>query len=311
MGTSSGKAAVDPQSSVFLETEDSVDSLQESESVPSTSNCDFSFSQVDKDVLYELPSEMQLELTRHFASRNKSSVLQTKSRTAFDQIMKMKTSPTKTNPLKTVGSKRGRKKGSTNKKPSISTSPKKPIKRIISQNNENLELFESNSLDIDVFNCLPEDIKNEIETHMKMNEAETETNRSFDPEPELKPDVEEQDASVTESETEDLYEIEKIPKFFGKSTIEDIRPMLKAWIFSNNPPNNEDIGLLSEFLSDLVKTWRIDLVQILLKCLYRNISKLEDESEKDWKNTWNDLVTKVQNVMISSYGSPLLVTEKF
>ena len=270
-----------------------------------------SFSQVDKNVLHELPQELQLELTKHFSSRKKRSVLQSESITAFDQIMK--NGPTKTSPLKTIGSKRGRKKGSTNKKPSTSTSPKKPIKKNIPKNNENLDLYDSNSVDMDVFNCLPDDIKNEIETQMKINENITSNDRSFDQEQEYEPDQDEEELDrPTNSETEDLYGIDDpLPTFCGKSTIEDIRPMLKAWIFSNKPPNIEDIELLLEFLSDLIKIWRIDFVQILLKCMHRNISKLEDDSDTDWKNTWNNLVTKVQNVMMSSYGSPLLITEKF
>ena len=308
--TSRGKSS-DLQSSIFIENEDSIDSLLEAENFPSTSNCDMSFSQVDKNVLHELPQELQLELTKHFSSRKKRSALQSESITAFDQIMK--NGPTKTSPLKTIGSKRGRKKGSTNKKPSTSTSPKKPIKKNIPKNNENLDLYDSNSVDMDVFNCLPDDIKNEIETQMKINENITSKDRSFDQEQEYEPNQDEEELDrPTDSETEDLYGIDDpLPTFLGKSTIEDIRPMLKAWIFSNKPPNTEDIELLLEFLSDLIKIWRIDFVQILLKCLHRNISKLEDDSDTDWKNTWNNLVAKVQNVMMSSYGSPLLITEKF
>ena len=279
-----------------------------------SNSCDISFSQVDQDVLSELPADLQLELTRHFARNKNKTNLQQKSKSAFDAIMSVKNSPTKsTSPTKTVKGKRGRKKGSVNNDKKIRTessttmSPKKTIKKIVMSNNIDLE--DNNSVDMEVFNALPEDIKSEVEAQMKRNEAkETKLNEvTF----EASDSQETDNRNIAGEEKPNNDTKSSTPTFCGKTSIEDIRPLLKEWISSTDVPAADDINMLADFLASLIKSWNLDLVQILLKCLHRNISKLNRDVSASWRLSWQNLVTQVQNVMLICYGNPLFIAEKF
>jgi len=277
-----------------------------------SNSCDISFSQVDPDVLSELPPDLQLELNRHFARNKSKTNLQQKSKSAFDAIMSVKNSPTKsTSPTKTVKGKRGRKKGSVNNEKKLRTessttmSPKKSIKKIVMSNNIDLE--DNNSVDMEVFNALPDDIKSEVESQMrrnevkeaKLNEVTSETNSE---------EADSQSNTIEEKPPNISF---SIPTFCGKSSIEDIRPLLKEWISSTDVPAEDDINMLGEFLSNLIKSWNLDLVQMLLKCLHRNITKLNTDVSVSWRQSWQNLVIQVQNVMLIYYGNPLFIAEKF
>ena len=69
--------------------------------------------------------------------------------------------------------------------------------------------------------------------------------------------------------------------------------------------------MIFEYLEALIQDWKIDLVQILLKCMFRNISKLNSDHFLMWQEAWGNLVQKVQTVMIQNYGNPLYITESF
>jgi len=97
--------------------------------------------------------------------------------------------------------------------------------------------------------------------------------------------------------------------FCGKSTIGEIRPLLKEWIASSSEPLEDDVEMLSDFFTDLIENWKIDFLQVLLKCLFRNIEKLK--SGHLWHEAWKNLVQKVQTVMIQNYGNPLYISDSF
>merc|ERR1712133_25717 len=148
---------------------------------------------------------------------------------------------------------------------STTMSPKKTIKKIVMSNNIDLE--DNNSVDMEVFNALPEDIKSEVEAQMKRNEAkETKLNEvTF----EANDSQETDNRNIAGEEKPNNDPKFSTPTFCGKTSIEDIRPLLKEWISSTDVPAADDINMLANFLANLIKSWNLDLVQILLKCLHR------------------------------------------
>merc|ERR1712179_564953 len=221
-------------------------------------------------------------------------------------------------------------------KASVPTTSKSNMKALTSSSraiqDTRTDFEESNSVDMDVFNALPDYIRAEVETQMKNNvmsttlerkvsmastsksnmDASTSTSRALfqdtktycgdqtDKEPELNKFT---PNSVAHQETE------KTGMFCGKSTIGEIRPLLKEWIASTSEPLEDDVEMLSDFFKDLIENWKIDLLQVLLKCLFRNIEKLK--SGHLWHEAWKNLVQKVQTVMIQNYGNPLFISDSF
>ena len=66
---------------------------------------------------------------------------------------------------------------------------------------------------------------------------------------------------------------EEMPTFCGKSSVEDVKILLKEWVLESNNPDDEDMEMILEFLLKLIKCWRLDLLENYLKCLRRTIIK--------------------------------------
>ena len=74
-------------------------------------------------------------------------------------------------------------------------------------------------------------------------------------------------------------------------------------------PMEEDTLIMTKFLDDLISTKKIDVVSIILKCVYRNILKLENS--EPWKRSYGRLLEKVQTKMHIVYGKPLYIQDQF
>merc|ERR1719154_1006886 len=66
---------------------------------------------------------------------------------------------------------------------------------------------------------------------------------------------------------------EEMPTICGKSSVEEVKRLLKEWVLESNNPDDEDMEMILEFLLKLIKSWRLDLLQNYLKCLRRTIIK--------------------------------------
>merc|ERR1719233_2354742 len=145
---------------------------------------------------------------------------------------------------------------------------------------------ESKSVDMDVFNALPDFIRAEVETQMKNNtmsatvkekvsmpktsnsniKASTSTSRALFQD--TKPDsgcetVKELELNKLTSNSAAYQETEKTGTFCGKTSIGEIRPLLKEWIASSSEPLEDDVEMLSDFFKELIENWKIDLLQML------------------------------------------------
>ena len=197
---------------------------------------------------------------------------------------------------------------------------------------------------MEVLDALPASIRAEVEAQMKSNTAianlkaksvnskskstknnpKASTSRALfedsnsNSEPAWVPESKDESLNATESKLSDTstspeVELKKTgpPSFCGKTTITEIRPLLKEWIVSSPQPMEDDIQMLSDFFTDLIQNWKIDLVQILLKCLHRNIGKQSSDHFHQWRDAWVNMVQKVQTVMIQNYGNPLYIGDSF
>ena len=93
-----------------------------------SNSCDMAFSQLDQDVLSELPPELQIEINRHFSvneGQEKRLANPARTKTAFDALM------TVTSPRKDIKSRRGRKKGSVNRSEKLNSPMKLGAKTAI------------------------------------------------------------------------------------------------------------------------------------------------------------------------------------
>jgi len=339
---------------------------------------DMSFSQIDPHTMSELPLDVQNQLKKEFEwkARSKRPVktgVKAGSKSAFDAIMVGRTSPIKS---KGKGRGKGKKKVTVDKKASIRAtvkvsssvdirnfdsdsnsglpddidmdvfnalpqdirnefvkrSPVKSEKSAVQTKNsvEAIDQSIPEEVDIDVFNALPSEIQNELRRNSpkKVNmgastSALVGTSRVSNPlrehdqfdhqDVKTSPKVEGNlDASSSKIEEGTINQISNTrdevseggPSFCGAKTIGEIRPLLKEWLKSTATPLMEDIEMIAEFLKELVKAWNLQLVEVVLRCLSRNI-KLLSEDSSPWKGALTNLVEKVQVVMIQFYGSPL------
>jgi len=100
-----------------------------------------------------------------------------------------------------------------------------------------------------------------------------------------------------------------VPSFCGHTELTEIRPMLKEWFSSTTSPDDDDVQLLASFLHASVTIWRIDLVSVIVKTIYRAIVRLGLGAS--WRRALNVVVDKVQEAMVAVYGHPLHVEMEF
>merc|ERR1712079_9600 len=180
-----------------------------------SNSCDISFSQVDQDVLSELPPELQLELNRHFAGLDRDkeardrvqprTSVQVKSKTAFDAIMNVQN----TSPSKPAKGKRGRpKKGNTtNVKGAIKAASPRKVPTRTTVSGGNIDLEDNSSVDMDVLAALPDDIKAEVENQMRRNEAKINRNISERPSVRIQPIITDSPAAAETPDTVTASEV--------------------------------------------------------------------------------------------------------
>jgi len=159
-----------------------------------------------------------------------------------------------------------------------------------------IEFEDNNSVDMEVFNALPESIQAELEAEMKINEK-------LNPESSTPIDGDQEDESQEpDCDSESQY------SFCGATTLAEKRTLLRDWVVSASSPGEADLALLSDHLAGLVAASRVDLVQLLLRCLHRNIARLAGPG-LEWRQAWRGLVDTVQVATIAHYGLPLHVPE--
>ncbi|XP_026752784.2 DNA repair protein REV1 [Galleria mellonella] len=85
---------------------------------------------------------------------------------------------------------------------------------------------------------------------------------------------------------------------------EKIRELLRAWLDSGQTPLPCDVGMVTEYMCEMVVNKNIDKLYILIKFLRRRTSEIGSD---DWKEVYKIIIENVQNAMIAVYGKPLFL----
>ncbi|KAF2354219.1 BRCT domain [Trinorchestia longiramus] len=99
-----------------------------------------------------------------------------------------------------------------------------------------------------------------------------------------------------------------VPSLCGESSLSSVRRLIKEWLQSCPVPDEEDCAILSEYFSDLAIAKQLEMMDCLIKLLYRRIGQLSAPcSSSAWRAVYASLLEKLQLVMIREYGAPLQV----
>ena len=94
-----------------------------------------------------------------------------------------------------------------------------------------------------------------------------------------------------------------------KSTIGEVRPLLRQWIKSFATPTYDDVETVANFFKSKIKENNLELVYLGLKSLCRNC--LSSEHPENWSGAYNGIIREVQRTMLKLYGKRLSVKFEF
>ena len=282
-----------------------------------------SFSQIDPDVLSELPIEIQKELRNQFSSKT------TKPPSGFDKIMSVPSSKQSNVNLKNQtkrkkGSPRTCKNSNTTTKNTESKSTKclfQNESNKISQNSSNFTIDQKDYFDEDrkiTDHKQAENLTND-QLSIKTNESSENNNESVDNSDERIKHSSRQNDSKQQSEnvcseesdaTMDTHNTSDTKPVLGpKNSIEELRPLLRKWTKSFVTPTYDDVETISNYFTSQISEKNVELVYFGLKSLCRNC--LNSEHPENWTGAYNGIVREVQRAMLRSYGKRLSVNFKF
>lgn len=108
----------------------------------------------------------------------------------------------------------------------------------------------------------------------------------------------------TEESEAVILELQQHPKatLDGFRALEDLKPLYRAWIRGTDSPTGDDMATCRSFLCNVVKENDLDLVYVSLKCIRRLCL---EANNANWNQFYNDLVNRLQDVMLQTYGKTL------
>ena len=287
-----------------------------------------SFSQIDPDVLSELPIEIQKELRNQFSSKA------TKPPSGFDKIMPVPSSKqSNVNPKIQTKRKKGSPRTCKNSNKStinaISKNTESKATKCLFQNESNKMSLNSNNFAIGQKEYFDEDRKitdpkqaensSNDRISIKTNESSENDKESVDNSDERikhssrQNDSKQQSENVCSEESDDTIDTHNTsdtkPVLGPKNSIEELRPLLRKWTRSFVTPTYDDVETISNYFTSQISEKNVELVYFGLKSLCRNC--LNSEHPENWTGAYNGIVREVQRAMLRSYGKRLSVNFKF
>lgn len=147
---------------------------------------------------------------------------------------------------------------------------------------EKLDLPNASQIDLEVLKCLPDEIRLEILNEYGISPEEKEVVKT------------------------EISQNKESP--WSKLSLREVRTMIKEWVGSVQKPEAFDIGMLANYLTELVKKRNLENVDIILKCLHRHISEVR-AGDENWTIAYKNIVNDVQNSMLKFFGKSLVVQE--
>jgi DNA repair protein REV1 len=216
---------------------------------------DFSFSQLDPEVLAALPEELRAEVRQQYSRPSRPTA------TAFDKIM------------------------STNQIPVEAEKSATPTKNIRGRP--------------------PKNSPNFIKRSNKVTAASVASRALFDA-PETIAAVEEKkemvEAQIEPQRTSPETLRANKASLEGAREVPEVRDLLRTWLKSTSAPTDDDIGTVAKFLRELVDEGELESVHVLLKFLLRNTASMEE-----WRVGCTRIVDTVQAGVVSKHGCKLYI----
>ncbi|BFZ23118.1 hypothetical protein BsWGS_26157 [Bradybaena similaris] len=106
-------------------------------------------------------------------------------------------------------------------------------------------------------------------------------------------------ANVRKGQAEDRQED---VTFCGASALEDVRKLMKEWMLSCPEPQDDDVSMVTEYLTKLVQHRNLEQTFSLLRFLTR---RSQSQSHSRWKESLSNITTCVQTVVCACYGATL------
>ncbi|CAH1107539.1 unnamed protein product [Psylliodes chrysocephalus] len=158
-------------------------------------------------------------------------------------------------------------------------------------------------IDMDVLNELPEDIRKEIMREYNLQEA-------------VKPEGKKRKSqkqkcgkqSNQKIDSEKYLDVDTIQKYpFKNLTWDQIKPIIKKWMESDENPYEFDIEMIAEHFKQLAIDRKIEVLPKMFSYLHRNFSALNCI----WHEAYFKIVNITQEGMVARYGGTLLVQRQF
>uniref|UniRef100_A0A6P7GAB9 DNA repair protein REV1 n=1 Tax=Diabrotica virgifera virgifera TaxID=50390 RepID=A0A6P7GAB9_DIAVI len=218
-----------------------------------------------------------------------------------------------------ISSRRGRPRGSKNNTTRKSV-PKSSNVMTVNQYFGHSKSSESKSklkqnphnIDMQVFNQLPENLKQEIirEYHLEDQVTLSQENsfpncQQNTPIQDTKPETPERKIKSSSQESVSQESSKKSP--FRNLSWDQIKPIIKKWTVSEASPCDFDTEMLAEHFKQLAINRKIEVLMSVFNFLHRFFSELNCS----WHDAYFKMVNTTQEGMVARYGRTLLVQRRF
>ncbi|XP_072383055.1 DNA repair protein Rev1 [Diabrotica undecimpunctata] len=249
----------------------------------------------------------------------KDSLLPLEQQEKKPKIVAATTVKQKETPNASIGSRRGRPRGGKNNTTRKAV-PKSSNVMTVNQYFGHAKSSESNSklkqnphnIDMQVFNQLPENLKQEIIREYNLEEQVTLSQENSLPNcqqntliQDAKPEIPERKTKTSSQESVEQESSKKSP--FNNLSWDQIKPIIKKWTASEESPCDFDTEMLAEHFKQLAINRKIEVLMSVFNFLHRVFSELNCS----WHNSYFKMVNITQEGMVARYGRTLLVKRRF
>ncbi|XP_050502903.1 DNA repair protein REV1-like isoform X2 [Diabrotica virgifera virgifera] len=168
------------------------------------------------------------------------------------------------------------------------------------------------NIDMQVFNQLPENLKQEIirEYHLEDQVTLSQENsfpncQQNTPIQDTKPETPERKIKSSSQESVSQESSKKSP--FRNLSWDQIKPIIKKWTVSEASPCDFDTEMLAEHFKQLAINRKIEVLMSVFNFLHRFFSELNCS----WHDAYFKMVNTTQEGMVARYGRTLLVQRRF
>ncbi|KAL9545604.1 hypothetical protein MBANPS3_007072 [Mucor bainieri] len=163
------------------------------------------------------------------------------------------------------------------------------------------ELEDDLPYDADVWNQLPQDMREEIlEEHRRLKRLKLQQ-QQLQQQPAQKESTKSHQYDYAQKI--DLEPLRKEPSLQGVTNIQEIRTLLHEWVHSyEDMPEPQDVETITNYLVELVHYADLEKAQLLVSYL---VYLIRDVESVDWKQCTSQIQANVSNAVKSVYGCPL------